>query len=159
MHKSLTRDEVGQDLSQSIQHWVELGARKPANTPTSTEVLLRHQGSSIVSKTKKMDFRACFWVWGITWCEARERKRQLARPSLPGATSAGRQGTAPTLAGGKPAPSSNSTNRRKLGATSAERSSFKETMGTNLLLTGWLPPQVSWAASRKVSRHSAKTKA
>ena len=43
--------------------------RKPANTPTSMEVLLRHQGSDIICKTKKMDFRASFRVWGITWCE------------------------------------------------------------------------------------------
>ena len=60
-----------------------------------------------------------------------------------GATTAGRQGTPPKLAGGTPAPSNKSTNRRTLGAARAERSSFKETMETNLLLSGWLPTTVS----------------
>ena len=75
--------------------------------------------------------------------EARKRKGQLTNSSLHGATSAGRQGTQPKLAGGTPAPSNNSTNRRTFGAARAERSSFKETMETNLLLTGWLPTKVS----------------
>ena len=60
-----------------------------------------------------------------------------------GAATAGRKGTQPKLAGGTPATSDKSTNRRTLGAASAERSSFKETMETNLLLTGWLPTRVS----------------
>ena len=75
--------------------------------------------------------------------EARKRKGQLTNSSLHGATSAGRQGTQPKLAGGTPAPSNKSTNRRTFGAARAERSSFKETMETNLLLTGWLPTKVS----------------
>ena len=66
-----------------------------------------------------------------------------ARASLHGATTAGRQGTPPKLAGGPPAPSNKSTNRRTLCAARAERSSFKETMETNLLLSGWLPTKLS----------------
>ena len=40
-----TREELGQELLQSKRHWAEVGVRKPANTPTSTEVLLglRHR--------------------------------------------------------------------------------------------------------------------
>ena len=61
--------------------------------------------------------------------------------------SAGRQGTQPKhpslLVELGPASSTKSTNRRKLGAARAERSSFKETMETNLSLSGWLPTKVS----------------
>ena len=66
-----------------------------------------------------------------------------ARASLHGATTAGRQGRPPKLTGGPPAPSNKSTNRRTLCAARAERSSFKETTETNLLLSGWLPTKVS----------------
>ena len=37
MPTSLTREDLGQDLP----HWADVGVQKPANTPTSTEVLLQ----------------------------------------------------------------------------------------------------------------------
>ena len=74
--------------------------------------------------------------------KARGSTRSFLHKSF-GAATAGRKGTPPKLAGGTPAPSNKSTNRRPLGAARAERSSFKETMETNLLLTGWLPTKVS----------------
>ena len=44
MRNSLTREELSQKQLQSKHHWAEVGVRKPANTPASTEVLLGHQG-------------------------------------------------------------------------------------------------------------------
>ena len=63
--------------------------------------------------------------------------------------SPGRQGTQPKLAGGTPAPSNKSTNRRPSGAARAERSSFKETMETNLLqqIADWLASNKSLMSS------------
>ena len=69
MRKSLTREELSQKQLQSKHHWAEVGVQKPAKTPTSTEFLLGHQGCDIVSKTKKMDFRASFRVWGLSLCD------------------------------------------------------------------------------------------
>ena len=60
-----------------------------------------------------------------------------------GATYARRKGIEHKLAGGTTTSKSKSTKRRTLGAACAERSSFKETMETNLLLSGWLPTKVS----------------
>ena len=75
--------------------------------------------------------------------KARESKSSFLHKSF-GAIYARRKGIEHKLAGGTATTSkSKSTKRRKLGAARAERSSFKETMETNLLLTGWLPTKVS----------------
>ena len=54
-----------------------MGLWQPTNTLTSAEVLLREQGSDIVAKTKKMDFRVSFRVWGLTWCHRGDKRLQI----------------------------------------------------------------------------------
>ena len=98
--------------------------------------------AKVGDKSKEKE-KAKLTVPSLKPTKARESKSSFLHKSFC-AMYARRKGIEHKLAGGTATTSkSQSTKRRTLGAARAERSSFKETMETNLLLTGWLPTKVS----------------